>query len=778
VTPLLAAVLFVAATPADPQISRLVGLARVWGQVKYVHPAMATSGLDWDAALLRAIPTVENASSDQEYRKAIGALLTELHDPVTRVIEKDAADAAPTLLAPPVMRLETIDASTAVLTIPNDAALDSMPNLREEVCARFAEATQFDAVVLDLRSPTGRTPGWGFKDAIVKCASHLLDRDVALAPTRFLSHGFYEMQSITGGAGGGLGPWDSGLKVVSSGSVRGEGPRTPRLAFIVDRGTIDLYPLLMALQAHGLAQVVQEGDVPSAGVMVKTFEVDEGFTIAIRHGEWLRPDGHAGFQADAFVPAWSGDTARRKALALVGVARPALRPGSVSAPFEYAAFVENDYSETPYPDRLHRLLALFRLYNVIEYFFPYRDLMDRPWRDTLMEFIPRMVNARDATDYALAVSELATRIQDSHVTIASPVLDAYFGTHRPATRVDLVEGQTVITEVAPALAGTGLQVGDIVVSVDGEDVAARRRRLAHYLPASTLGRLENKIDIQFLLGPKSQPAALVVRGEDGTIRHAAAARTIEGLAPRNRLRTGPVYAVLPAGYGYVDLQRLGAAEVDAAFEAIRNTPGAIFDIRGYPSSGALAFVPRLARPNSQPTVIGGAIRYDGSSGDFVLDESLWMGPESPPGKRYAGRVVVLADGSSQSAAEHVCALIKSVAAVTFIGSRTSGANGGVTRTILPGGIVVNFTGQSVRHADGSQLQRVGIVPDIEAHPTLRGIREGRDDVLERAIEFLSETKPPSSTHRSSLTSPLGSSEERGSGAPRARRTTSFNRRHG
>ena len=65
-----------------------------------------------------------------------------------------------------------------------------------------------------------------------------------------------------------------------------------------------------------------------------------------------------------------------------------------------------------------------------------------------------------------------------------------------------------------------------------------------------------------------------------------------------------------------------------------------------------------------------------------------------------------------------------------------GANGGVTRTILPGGIVVNFTGQSVRHADGSQLQRVGIVPDVEAHLTLRGVREGRDDVLECAVDYL------------------------------------------
>ena len=735
----MVAALIVANPPADSQTSRLAGLARVWGQVKYVHPAMATSSVDWDAALVRAIPAVENAASDQEYRKAIAGLLADLHDPVTRVIEKEPGHAAPAAGSPPLaVRRETIDANTAILTIPNDPALESHPNLRAELCKRFAEVTSVERLVVDLRSPAGRTPGWDFKDALVKCASRLMDRDIALAPVRVLTHGFYMMQGISGGAGGGLGPWDSGVKVLASGSLRGEALRTPRLAFIVDGGTTDLYPLLMALQAHGLAEVVQEGDVPSAGVMVKTFEVDEGLAIAVRHGEWLRPDGGAGFRADAVMPARSGDAARQKALALLKVVRPAVVPGPVRASFAYAAFVENDYSEKSYPDPPYRLLALFRLYNAIEYFFPYRALMDRPWRDTLVEFIPRMRDASDATAYALTVSELATRIQDSHVTLASAVLDAYFGTHRPGARVDLVEGQTIITEIAPELAGSGLRVGDIVLSVDGEDAAARRQRLARYLPASTPGRLENKIDIQFLLGPASLPATIEVRGEDGIVRRAAVPRTVEGLAPRNRLRTGPVYAVLPAGYGYVDLQRLGAADVGAAFEAIRSTPGAILDIRGYPSSGARAFIPRLARPKGQPTVIGGTARYEGSAGDFTFEESLWTGPESPPGERYVGRIVVLADSSSQSAAEHVCALIRSVAAVTFIGTRTSGANGGVTRTILPGGIVVNFTGQSVRHADGSQLQRVGIVPDIEVHPTLRGIRDGRDDVLERAIEFLAQ----------------------------------------
>jgi hypothetical protein len=161
---LAAAALLLALAPADVQTRRLAGLARVWGQMKYVHPAMATSRIDWDAAL---------------------------------------------------------------------------------ICRRFAEATRFERAVLDLRSPTGRRPGWNVQNAIVKCASRLLSQDVTLSPARFLTHGFYMMQSVTGGAGGGLGPWDSGLKVVSGGSVRGEGARTPRLAFIVNHGTADLHPLLM-----------------------------------------------------------------------------------------------------------------------------------------------------------------------------------------------------------------------------------------------------------------------------------------------------------------------------------------------------------------------------------------------------------------------------------------------------------------------------------------------------------------------------------------------------
>lgn len=47
-----------------------------------------------------------------------------------------------------------------------------------------------------------------------------------------------------------------------------------------------------------------------------------------------------------------------------------------------------------------------------------------------------------------------------------------------------------------------------------------------------------------------------------------------------------------------------------------------------------------------------------------------------------------------------------------------------------------FTGHDVRHADGRQLQRVGLVPHVRVAPSRAGIRAGKDEVLERALEYL------------------------------------------
>jgi C-terminal processing protease CtpA/Prc len=73
---------------------------------------------------------------------------------------------------------------------------------------------------------------------------------------------------------------------------------------------------------------------------------------------------------------------------------------------------------------------------------------------------------------------------------------------------------------------------------------------------------------------------------------------------------------------------------------------------------------------------------------------------------------------------------------TIIGSTTAGADGNVSDILLPGGLQTRFSGIGVYYPDGSETQRIGIVPDVIVKPTIDGIKSGRDELLEKAIELI------------------------------------------
>ena len=65
-----------------------------------------------------------------------------------------------------------------------------------------------------------------------------------------------------------------------------------------------------------------------------------------------------------------------------------------------------------------------------------------------------------------------------------------------------------------------------------------------------------------------------------------------------------------------------------------------------------------------------------------------------------------------------------------------GTNGNVTSVHLPGGAEVWFTGMRVLYAAGSPFPNIGIIPDVLARSTVRGIKSGRDEQLDAAARVL------------------------------------------
>jgi len=116
---------------------------------------------------------------------------------------------------------------------------------------------------------------------------------------------------------------------------------------------------------------------------------------------------------------------------------------------------------------------------------------------------------------------------------------------------------------------------------------------------------------------------------------------------------------------------------------------------------------------------------------FYLDAFI---PESE--KHFQGKLVVILNEETVSQAEYTAMAFRAGDNTVIIGSQTAGVDGNVSYIRLPGGLQTRFSGSGVYYPNGQGTQRIGIVPDIEVKPTIQGIREGRDELLEKAIEII------------------------------------------
>jgi C-terminal processing protease CtpA/Prc len=491
--------------------------------------------------------------------------------------------------------------------------------------------------------------------------------------------------------------------------------------------------------------VIAEGPISDAAAVTTTrVDLGEGIAAHVRATEYVGgPQCPAEIHADKEVTPSAQDRssspAYEAALKFVRRDLEFPKPGRNSrTPLPLVVTrPDKTYKESDYPGKELRVLAAIRFWTVIHYFFPYSHLMGDDWDGVLEEFLPRFEAASDARQYAQAVAELAARTHDSHVNVRAKALSEFFGTASPPVSLREIEGEPVVTGLAPdgSVTASGIEVGDLIRKVDGEPVHDRMKRLGRYLTASTPQAHTYMVMNRLLLaGAPGSSVTLSVHDRDGRNRERKLTRM-----PRREIpaREGEVVRILEGNIGYADLSRLTVAEVDAMFEQFQETKAIIFDMRGYPKGTAWVIAPRINTNGAKHAAdfrrpIVGPL----SEGSFHFLQPI---PDRGGKPLYRGRTVMLIDERTISQAEHTGLFFEAANGTTFVGSPTMGANGDVTTLTLPGDLVVSFSGHDVRHVDGRQLQRVGLVPHIEVRPRIKGIRDGRDEVLERARNLLSES---------------------------------------
>ncbi len=740
-------------TGESTRIDRLVALAKLWAAVKYFHPYLAyRDNIDWDGALVRAIPKVDAARDRAEYSAAVEGLLNELGDPVTRVlnIPTPATNSSSSAERQPTFQ-KNAD-GVLVVAMTNYADFQDFVGTGEKLEALKKELPTARAVVFDLRpaaTPSESEQGFA-SDAISESgvAGALTTVPLDMPGERRPMHIGYAPQDGTTSGDYSSGFYLQGRQPIKPGS---DAKNIPVIFLIGPHG--DLPDVALGLQASGRGAVVAEGSFnEEVAVSTQTVELPDGVRARIRLGELVYADGTSGFEPNLVVPASTVEGEQNSAfqaaiqLAKAGKFSPPSRKRLAERP---APLLDNAYDDMQYPPAEYRVLAAFRVWAVINYFFPYKEFMGEDWNEALRQFIPRMEGAKDALDYNLAVAEMVTHIHDSHGSVRSSVLQKYFGEASAPLRVRMIEGSPVITgftnvEVAK---NAGFEIGDVILKVDGEDasqrIAERLKYTAYSTPQSGMFYATER---SLVRGPKDSMAVFTIRDVHDEVREMKVARKVEYIPKSQGDRAGDILRLLPGNIGYADLDRLPASQVDEMFEKFKDCPAIIFDDRGYPQGTAWQIAPRLTEKTDVVAAMfkrRDPMSPDLPNGELFSSQQVTTFLQRLPHTdkwRYHGRTVMLIDERTISQAEHTGLFLEAANGTKFIGSPTQGANGDVTNLSVPGGIYVRFSGQGVWHADGRQLQRVGLQPIVEVRPTLAGIRAGEDEVLDKAIEYLEHSR--------------------------------------
>jgi len=395
---------------------------------------------------------------------------------------------------------------------------------------------------------------------------------------------------------------------------------------------------------------------------------------------------------------------------------------------------EKQYANMRFPDVGFRLLALYRYWNIIQYFFPYKYIMDDEWKDVLRAFIPKIVDTKNETEFALTVLELIGKTNDSHATLMqSKAIVDFFGEYVASVELSFIENQPIVSRL---LFGSfedglglnaGLEIGDIVTKIDNISVAEKIEKLLKYTPASNHSAQLKDIARGLLKTNDSIINVEIIK--NGEIFN----KKIKAYS-MNMLNTpkDTCFKLINDDIAYINNGLLKRKYLPILWEIIRDTKTLIIDNRNYPSDTPLYDFCNYLLPESLPffTFTYGSISTPGL---FSFGEKIYAGRKNED--YYKGQVLILVNEYTQSSAETHTMAYKVHPNALVIGSTTNGSNGNVLSFYLPGGLYTTISGIGIYYPNGSETQRIGIAPDIEIKPTIQGIRNGRDEVLEKAIEI-------------------------------------------
>jgi C-terminal processing protease CtpA/Prc len=378
-------------------------------------------------------------------------------------------------------------------------------------------------------------------------------------------------------------------------------------------------------------------------------------------------------------------------------------------------------------DRATRLAGVALAWNTFQHFYPYFDVVKTDWPAALRQALTAAATDRDGAAFLDTLRRLVAELHDGHGNVFG---GAGTDSAMPPILWDWVEDRLVITR-ARREGAEGLRAGDVVLMVDGKPAAEALAAKERLISGATVQWRRYRALRDLAAGSTRATLTLEVQRGAEPPRTVTLRRTADS-APLQEPRPDKIAEIKP-GIFYVDLDRVLDAEFQAALPKLEKATGIIFDLRGYPRISTAPLAHLIDKPITCaqwhiPVV------YLPDRKDMRFEFSNW--PVQPQKPRFGAKVAFLTDGRAISYAETYLGMVEHYKLADIVGGPTAGTNGNINPFTLPGGYNVVWTGMKVLKHDGSQHHGIGIRPTVPAARTLKGVAEGRDEVLEKALQIV------------------------------------------
>ena len=367
------------------------------------------------------------------------------------------------------------------------------------------------------------------------------------------------------------------------------------------------------------------------------------------------------------------------------------------------------------------------------------------WQEVRQRYLPLVRAAKDDKDFYSIVDRMTAELHDAHTRFSSPEQWENHKKHQGVSvgfRAGYVEGKVTVLDVFPEsnAARAGIQSGMIVTALDGQPIAERlAEATTKVLPSSTERVTKLRILSDVFAGPLQTPFTASFERTNGS--------SMDVKYARQTLTTEPhvTSAKLSSGYGYIRFDEFHPSLVKdfrTAVENLRTTPGLILDLRrnrgGVGATleamaalffdGKTLFERRMSR--KQVT----ASEHDGHR---TKETQVFVGKKGE--QVFPGPVVILVSEYSASATEVFAAGMQDSGRAKLVGSPSCGCVLGITHDrVMKGGGVLEISEILWFSPKDRRLEGEGVIPDVNAVPTIASLREKRDLALEAGEKMLQE----------------------------------------